>query len=293
MVREYEENRTEYNFKSEGRGNMRRRAGFIFIIALFMLAAGAGYALAGDGNGDGSGGGQNNPLDLVSSVPANGATGVENLESIKLTFSKNVVYMTVRDNNQQCFSLWTGTERIPAEIILADDQIERDKRHDVIVKPLQPLEPGTTYRVEVAPSLESKSGVTLGTKKIISFTMAGSKLVPVPDEGQEAASVIGDLETNKTPDETPAQSPENEAAAGQDKETAAETEIGDSDKTQTGDKSQAENLEAASPEDNDQTAVEDTLPVDPNQKMKTAGLWIAVAALAVLAAGWGYRRLRK
>jgi len=266
---------------------MRIRAGAILFIILFLLAAilaVAGFALAGDG--DGSGGGKNNPLAIVSSIPADGATGVGNLEFIKVTFSKNVVYMTVRDNNKKCFSLWKGTEQIPVEIIMADDQIEREKRQDVIIKPLQTLQAGTTYRVEVAPTLESKSGVTLGTKKTISFTTAGSKAVPVPGEGQEAASGTGDMEPNKT--ESNDQVVNEPDTAGLDKETTNDT-----DESQSGDKKQAENIEAASPEDKDQTAVEDTVPEDPNQRMKTAGLWIAAAALAVLVAGWGYRRLRK
>ena len=45
---------------------------------------------------------------------------------------------------------------------MADDQIERKKRNDVLIKPKQPLQAGTTYRVEIAPELQSKSGVTLG-----------------------------------------------------------------------------------------------------------------------------------
>lgn len=161
---------------------MRRKAGFIFIIVMFMLAAGAGFALAGDGSGDGSGGNQKNPLVIESSFPADGASNVADLESIKVVFSKNIAYMTVRDNNIKCVSLWSGSESIPCEIIIADDQIEREKRNDIIIKPLQPLEKGKTYRVEFAPELQSKSGVSLGEKAAITFTMAGENSAPQSEE---------------------------------------------------------------------------------------------------------------
>ncbi len=154
---------------------------------------------AADGDGDGSGGGQNNPLVIESSTPADGAAGVSNLEYIKLVFSKNVVYMTVRDKNMQGFSLWSGSERIPADVIMADDQVEREKRNDVLVKPRQPLKAGATYRVEIAPEVQSKSGVTLGKKATITFTMAGGTKAPAtgtPEKGQPTTS--GTITGNQT-----------------------------------------------------------------------------------------------
>jgi len=81
--------------------------------------------------------------------------------------------MTVRENNKKCFSLWSNNQQIPIEVIMADDQIEFEKRNDVILKPLQTLKAATSYRVEVAPRLESKSGAVLGHKVTVSFTTAG------------------------------------------------------------------------------------------------------------------------
>ena len=69
---------------------MRKRAGAILFIILFLLGAilaVAGFALAGDG--DGSGGGKNNPLAIVSSIPADGAPGSE-IWNYQVNFSKNV-----------------------------------------------------------------------------------------------------------------------------------------------------------------------------------------------------------
>lgn len=143
------------------------------MVLLFSNSLAGNWAQAADGDSDGSGGGQNNPLIIESSTPVNGASGVTDLPYIKIVFSKNIAYMTVRDTNLKCFSLWSDGQKMPAEIIIADDQIEREKRNDVLVKPLQPLKAGTTYQVEIASELQSKSGVTLGQKATLTFTMAG------------------------------------------------------------------------------------------------------------------------
>lgn len=150
-----------------------RMLGVLCVTLLFALLWPAFAAAAnGGGAGDGSGGGQNQPLMVEKVVPADGATGVSLNPEIKITFNKNVCYMTVRENNRNCFSMWAGNTRIPIEVIMADDQVERDKRNDTIVKPLQQLQPGTEYRIEIAPNLESKSGATLGKKATITFTTA-------------------------------------------------------------------------------------------------------------------------
>lgn len=167
----------------------------ITLTTVVMLVAISGTpecALAADGDSDGSGGGQNNPLTIVNCVPADGATGVTGLQYIKIAFSKNVAYMTVRDSNMKCFSLWSDGEMIPSEIIIADDQIEREKRSDVLIKPLQPLKAGATIQVEIAPEFQSKSGVTLGKKAIITFTMAaeGKALTNVSPEEYKLATGV-------------------------------------------------------------------------------------------------------
>ena len=182
------------------------------VVTLVLNPLAGNWAQGGDGAGDGSGGGQNNPLVIESSVPANGAAGVASLEYIKIVFSKNVVYMTVRDKNLQCFSLWSGSQRIPAEVIMADDQIEREKRNDVLIKPKQPLQAGTTYRVEIAPELQSKSGVTLGHKAVITFTMA---------VGAQAPETVAPVKEQPVAQDTPTSSQAGMAIPAPDDNTAA------------------------------------------------------------------------
>lgn len=155
---------------------MRKRTiAFGLAVSLFIAICGGVITpvWGQDGTGGGTGGGKNEPLSLVNSVPADGTAGVNTDALIKLTFSKNVVYMTVRENNKKCFSLWSNNQQIPIEVIMADDQIEFEKRNDVILKPLQTLKAATSYRLEVAPQLESKSGAVLGHKVTVSFTTAG------------------------------------------------------------------------------------------------------------------------
>jgi|CZCA01.1.fsa_nt_gi methionine-rich copper-binding protein CopC len=147
------------------------------------------------GQGDGSGGGKGQPLALVSSSPADGQKNVALPVEIKMSFSKNVVYMTVRDNNSKCFAMYSQDgKQVPIEVIMADDQIEFDKRRDIIVKPLQELQAGTTYTVKVAPQLESKSGVNLDKETTLSFTTAGAAAATV----DPAASASRDTAANAT-----------------------------------------------------------------------------------------------
>lgn len=192
------------------------------VVALILSPLAGNLAQAGEGKGDGSGGGQNNPLMIESSTPANGATGVSSLEYIKIVFNKNVVYMTVRDQNMQCFSLWSGSQRIPAEVIMADDQIEREKRNDVLIKPKQPLQAGTTYRVEIAPEMQSKSGVPLGQKAVITFTMAGEAKAPESVAPVKEQPVAPDAPASSQP-ATATPAPDNNTGAPIVAETGTDT----------------------------------------------------------------------
>jgi len=81
--------------------------------------------------GDGSGGGKDNPLVLVSSVPEDNQRDVSLSTRIQLSFSKNVVNMAVKDNNQSCFSLYDGKDLVPIDVILADDQIEPERKKEI------------------------------------------------------------------------------------------------------------------------------------------------------------------
>ncbi|MDD4550547.1 MAG: Ig-like domain-containing protein, partial [Syntrophomonadaceae bacterium] len=126
------------------------------------------------GQGDGSGGGQGNPLELVSSNPADGDTGVALDTEIRLSFSKNVVNMTVKDINKNCFSLYGDNQPIEVEVVMADDQIEPEYKNDIVLVAGEGLRSDTSYIIKVAPELQSKSGAALDKELVINFSTAAS-----------------------------------------------------------------------------------------------------------------------
>ncbi|HAU31988.1 MAG: hypothetical protein XD78_1867 [Desulfotomaculum sp. 46_296] len=167
----------------------------ILLAAVFCFVI-ASPALSGQG--DGSGGGQSNPLILVSSNPTDGQKDVELPVLINLSFSKNVINMTVSDNNRKCFSLYSADGvLVPVEVIMADDQIEPEKKRDIAVKPLQDLKPGTSYTLKVSQELRSKSGVCLENPVSINFVTIGK---PSEEKSDESAAGTTQSETGSSTD---------------------------------------------------------------------------------------------
>jgi hypothetical protein len=122
------------------------------------------------GSGDGSGGGSTEPLALVTATPANNATDIPVDSAITLEFSKNIAYATVRDGNIKAVTLWAGPDQIPANVTMADDQLQPDLRNFITITPTETLKEGTVYKVKVDTTLAAKSGAVLTTPVEISFT---------------------------------------------------------------------------------------------------------------------------
>lgn len=260
----------------------------VMIACLFIIPL---SALAGDG--DGTGGGQDEPLALASSSPANGQTGVGLQPVIKLTFTKNVINLSIRDANKKCFSLVSSTgSNVAIEVIMADDQIYPEEKRNVSLKPLQSLQANSTYTVKISPQLQAKSGVSLGREVTIKFTTAGNPAdtsKPAPAEPAVPSTV------EKQPDQFEAGQP----AAGADSSTA--------DKTQTTavDTNQGNNNEnPASSQDTNQkdtvsatksrtgnNTTESTNPLTQKKK-QSAYLWMTAAGV-ILLVGLGYLFYRK
>ena len=158
-------------------------------IALPVLAADTG-------TGDGSGGGKNIPLGLDSSSPADGQKDVSLTGDIKLTFNKNVIYLLIRDANKTCFSLLTADgSKVPIEVIMADDQTPEgfEQRRDISIRPLQKLQPGTSYAVKVSPELQAKNGMSLGHEVTVNFVTAGTVAKPAePATGADSGKTQPD-----------------------------------------------------------------------------------------------------
>lgn len=136
-------------------------------------------AIAADG--DGTGGGKGEPLSLVASNPYDGQEDVPINVLITMTYSKNVVNMTVSENNLKCFSLYGADgSMVPIDVIMADDQVEPEKKNDVSLKPLQDLKHNTAYTVKVSSALKSKSGVTLAGDLTFTFITAKDNTIAEP-----------------------------------------------------------------------------------------------------------------
>lgn len=150
----------------------KRIAAILCILTLLFSFA----VLSSAGNGDGSGGGKDQPLTLASCSIANGAQDVSRNPQIVLTFSKNVVHFTVRDNNKKCFTLTDSSgANVPINVIMGDDQVDPSIKRIVTVEPKSELTPGMTYLLKIGKDVTSKSGVSLGRDNYISFTVAGEK----------------------------------------------------------------------------------------------------------------------
>lgn len=155
------------------------------MFALCLLLCSMMTAFAGDGsgggNGDGTGGGKGQPLVLASSSIANGAENVSQTPQIVLTFSKNVVHFTVRDNNKKCFSMTDEDgNSVPINVLMGDDQVDPSIKRIVTITPQSALTPGTTYLLKIGGGITSKSGVSIGRDSYIAFTVAGEKPTTAP-----------------------------------------------------------------------------------------------------------------
>lgn len=144
------------------------------------------------GSGDNTGGGSTEPLTIVTASPADQATDIAVDTPIKLEFSKNVAYATVRDVNLKAVTLWTGDQPVAAEITMADDQLNPELRNFINIVPGEPLKEGTTYTIKVDTTLSSKSGDVLTAPVALSFTTLGvAKVASTTASGNSHVSTIG------------------------------------------------------------------------------------------------------
>jgi len=168
---------------------MKRRAGIPLILAilaiLVILLPDSPVIAAQDGSGE------TNQFTLVSSSITDGQSDVTLEQSIVLKFSKNVANISVKDNNLTCFTLTDESgQLVPVDVIIADDQIERDLRNDISVKPVDKLSEAKQYTLTISDKVKAKSGETLGTNHKITFTTVGSRAVPTAaGTGSTAAGV--------------------------------------------------------------------------------------------------------
>lgn len=142
-------------------------------------------AYADPGDGDGSGNGQNKdiPLTLRESVPSDEELNVPLDVTIELYFNKNICNVKVLENNKKCFHLTSEDgEVIPLTITVPDDQVQRTYKRDAFLKPKEPLEPNTRYRVAVDKTLMAKNGRNIDNAHVFEFVTGTETGAPEPEE---------------------------------------------------------------------------------------------------------------
>lgn len=110
---------------------------------------------------------------FIKSIPANGARNVSLTPVIQTFFDKNVVNDSVWENNKQQFDLLRNEIIIPINVSRIPDTVDFDRRREIFIKPVNSLNPNTSYTLVIKKNLTSKSGETLGTQIRISFTTRG------------------------------------------------------------------------------------------------------------------------
>jgi len=179
------------------------------LLVLAVTLCGSAVALAGDGSGDN----RDQPITVVHSSLEDGAVIDGDTLSVHLEFNKNVVHISVRQNNMTRFALYNERgERQPLEVIMGDEQVDPSVKRLVDLKATG-LQPGT-YTLVIEKGLMAKNGTELDRDITFRFTVAGAPAgEPAPADTLPADEAQAD-----TPpvEQAPADgAPTEEAPAGQ------------------------------------------------------------------------------
>lgn len=191
----------------------------VFMLLLSILLTVLPLAAYGEG-GDGTGNSQGvfKPLGLVSATLEDG-TGIMDAENVPLQpkitmhFDKNVVYLIYWERNKRCFHLYDENgQDLALNLSKIDDTVDFSKRQYIWVEPAEPLAPGTSYQLYVAPDLLAKNGgstlsMTTNNQGVtINFRTAGEKTVQIDSsalsEGNTPAVAVTGSEST-APDADP------------------------------------------------------------------------------------------
>ncbi len=170
---------------------------FSTILALTLGVCLSLTCFAANGDGNGSGGGKNQPLNVESASIQDGDCVLPDSE-ITLTFSKNVVNSTVREANIALFKVEDANgNAVSAEIVMADDQVEPEKKNDVVIRFPQPLADGS-YTVTAMAGITSKSGDKTESDYVLSFEVKSQTEQP----SGEVSGEVSDETSSEVPSES-------------------------------------------------------------------------------------------
>jgi len=215
-----------------------------FCLLLFVLQMTTAFAFAENGENDGAN--RDDPLKLEETDPVYGDEVASLTPTIRLSFSKNVVNFTVKENNSSCFSM-TDIKGNPVKISLyfPDDQVEPTEKRNIYITPAEPLKAGTQYVVTVSDKLTAKSGAKPeGVQQLVFRTMKENlQEEKTTEEGTITAPSSSEASPNPLQGEVAAASedPSVSASAIEEGNSLAEAEAVDEDKNPDEEREKKEN----------------------------------------------------
>lgn len=173
---------------------MKKRVTWMVLAVLMMLsitaqaAGGNGGGNGGGGSGDGTGGGKEEALTVESASVEDGAVLTPE-DTITLVFSKNVVNSSVKENNLPLFVVTDDNgAAVEITVTMADDQIEPDKKNDVVIAPADTWAEGA-YTLTAQAGITSKSGDVMEQDYTMTFSVTGTvDDAAVPEDTMDAAT---------------------------------------------------------------------------------------------------------
>lgn len=166
------------------------------IIAIGVVQPINVFAAGEEGTGTGTGTGSSDPLAVVSATIQDGQKDVSPSQEITFVFSKNVANLTVKENNEKSFTVTDHSGKpVGFTVLIADDQLEREKRNDINIIIDGGLKAGEDYTIAISKNIMAKNGESLDQDYTYGFTVAGAA------EEQGTSSLVGEtvsLETSKT-----------------------------------------------------------------------------------------------
>ena len=172
--------------------------GLTLILSLSMLMSSA-LALtkapeAGTGTAHGVG------LALVDSFPADGDNEIGFMPTIYCKFNHNICDANISPGNLACLSMVSASgEPVAVSTYVIDPQVDFLMRQFLILEPVKPLAPSTTYEVRMAPGITARNGMV--TEQTFSFrftTGAEDRIMADPFEDSGSTGKAATLELTET-----------------------------------------------------------------------------------------------
>lgn len=237
---------------------MKKRFAWMALAVLMMLsitAQAAGGNGGGNGGGtgggsrDGTGGGKTEALTVESASVEDGAVLAPE-DAITLVFTKNVVNSSVKENNLPLFTVTDDSgAAVEITVTMADDQIEPDKKNDVVIAPADTWAEGA-YTLTAQAGITSKSGDVMEQDYTLTFSVAAADDTAAPEDTMDTA-------TEPSPEDT---------AEAAEPETAEDAGTAESETT--------------TPDATEQTATQ--------EQESNAPMFIGIAVVVVIVAGAAY-----